>query len=150
MKKHLALLIAALLCACCMGLAACGGGSAASSGAAASSGSGSAVSANATNTAAVTSGTWQCTGVVSEADGKTYELGDVMNARVMSIHFFGENEVRVYVDTNFTIMQWTLDGNDLTFSGEGTYHLTVQDNGEKLVWENFQDTGYNLEFEKEE
>lgn len=85
---------------------------------------------------------------MNAADGRTYELGDVLNARVMTIHFFGEDEVRVYVDTNFTIMKWELDGSDLVFSGDDTYHLTVEGDGAKLVWGNFQDTGLNLEFEQ--
>lgn len=150
MRKHLALLVAALLCACCVGLAACGGGTASSSGSAASSGAGSAASGSvgAIDAASLKDSTWQCTGVVSKSDGKTYELNDVLNAYVMSIHFFGEDEVRVYVDTNFTIMKWKLDGDTLTFTGDSTYSLTVQDGGKKLVWADFQGTGYDLEFEE--
>lgn len=96
----------------------------------------------------LTDGAWECTGVVSSSDGKVHELNDVMNAYIMRLNFF-DDECRIYVDTNFTIVKWELSGDDITLSGDGTYHITVQDDGAKLVWKNFQDTGYDLEFAKE-
>lgn len=102
----------------------------------------------AADASSLTAETWECTGAVNTADGRTYELGDALNASVMTIHFFGEDEVRVYADTNFTIMKWELNGSDLVFSGDDTYYLTVEGDGAKLGWDNFQDMGLNLESEQ--
>ena len=113
------------------------------------SGASGSAGSSAVDTTFLTEDTWQCTGAVSASDGKTHELGDVLNARVMSLNFFSDDECRIYVDTNFTIVKWELSGNDITLSGDGTYHLTVQDDGTKLVWDDFEGTGYNLEFAKD-
>ena len=112
------------------------------------SGSGSAESSPAASSASssdfLLGDSWKCTGVL-DSEGKTHELSDVLNAYVMSMKFY-DDECRIYVDTNFTIVKWELNGDDITLSGEGTYHVNVEDDGAKLLWKNFQDTGYDLEF----
>lgn len=147
--KSLSIGLVCCVFALALGLTACGGGSG-SAASAGGSGSAASASANAIDNATLEDGTWKSTGVISASDGKTHELHDVLNAYSMLVDFYSDDECRMYVDTNFTILKWTISGDDIKLSGEGEYHLTVQDGGAKLVWKDFQGTGYDIVFEKSE
>lgn len=73
MKKYLAMLVAAMLCACCLGLAACGGSSSSSS-ASASSASGSASASAASSDASASASAASTSASAAASDEVTPEF----------------------------------------------------------------------------
>ena len=120
MKKLLALLCAAMLCACCLALAACGGSSSSASGSASASGSESAsASSSAASTAADFIGDWKLAGAETQGMTITGDFSSMMGLSggiTLSIKEGGTGVATYGSDTkDFT---WTE-------SGEGKIAITM-------------------------
>lgn len=122
MKKYLAMICAAMLCICCLGLAACGGGGSSS---AASSGNASGSAPTSASAAVDYTGDWKFAGM--EANMGTGVITMVGDLDAIASAVGGNSDAMAFG------LNLKADGTGAFVSGEETYDVTWTDNGKGIT-----------------